>query len=213
MGTRNITMVVSGRATKLAQYGQWDGYPEGQGLTVLAFSRDNLRTPDDRAAFAHQLELVRFISPEQFKGLWEKVLGAPIIGDKWRPTDAQVDEFKRRHPYFTRDHGAEILSLVAKADGPVETRDETDFLADSLMCEWAYVIDLDQLTLEVFRGFNKKPLDERERFHRLTELSRKEWRGADQYFPVRHLRSWRLDDLPSDEAFLRGLQELLSDND
>jgi len=29
MGTRNLTIVTSNGKTKVAQYGQWDGYPGG----------------------------------------------------------------------------------------------------------------------------------------------------------------------------------------
>ena len=38
MGTRNLTLVKDKEGkTKVAQYGQWDGYPEGQGSTILNF--------------------------------------------------------------------------------------------------------------------------------------------------------------------------------
>lgn len=37
MGTRNLTMVQFNNEIKVAQYGQWDGEPDGQGATVLEF--------------------------------------------------------------------------------------------------------------------------------------------------------------------------------
>lgn len=35
--------------------------------------------------------------------------------------------------------------------------DSHEFLADSLFCEWAYIINLDNYSFEVHRGFNKSP--------------------------------------------------------
>ncbi len=35
--------------------------------------------------------------------------------------------------------------------------DSHAFLADSLFCEWAYVVNLDERTFEVYEGFNKDP--------------------------------------------------------
>ena len=39
MGTRHLTAVHVDGEYKIAQYGQWDGYPEGQGMTALTFAR------------------------------------------------------------------------------------------------------------------------------------------------------------------------------
>jgi len=39
MGTRNLTMVIKDGQPRIAQYGQWDGYPEGQGVNTLTFLR------------------------------------------------------------------------------------------------------------------------------------------------------------------------------
>jgi hypothetical protein len=35
MGTRNLTVVISNNQTKVAQYGQWDGNPSGQGVNAI----------------------------------------------------------------------------------------------------------------------------------------------------------------------------------
>ena len=37
MGTRHLICVVSDNQYRIAQYGQWDGYPEGQGAAILEF--------------------------------------------------------------------------------------------------------------------------------------------------------------------------------
>jgi hypothetical protein len=34
--------------------------------------------------------------------------------------------------------------------------DSSEFLADSLFCEWAYIINLDTEILEIYKGFQKK---------------------------------------------------------
>jgi hypothetical protein len=39
--------------------------------------------------------------------------------------------------------------------------DYANFLKNSLFCEWGYVINLDTNQLEVYRGFQKKPNDNR----------------------------------------------------
>ena len=37
MGTRNLTCVVLDGKYVVSSYGQWDGYPSGQGKTILNF--------------------------------------------------------------------------------------------------------------------------------------------------------------------------------
>jgi hypothetical protein len=38
MGTRNLTKVIDKNGELVvAQYGQWDGYPSGQGVNMLSF--------------------------------------------------------------------------------------------------------------------------------------------------------------------------------
>lgn len=55
MGTRHLTLVQHNNEMKVAQYGQWDGYPKGQGKTVLEFLH---KANMDK--FKKQLAKVRF---------------------------------------------------------------------------------------------------------------------------------------------------------
>lgn len=65
MGTRNLTAVYLDGQYKVAQYGQWDGYPEGQGITVLTFLRDKM----DLELFKEALRNSSYIPSEELTAL------------------------------------------------------------------------------------------------------------------------------------------------
>lgn len=193
MGTRNLTIVVSGGKHCVAQYGQWDGYPDGQGSTVLKFADEWLVDSSRRARFRDQLQYCRFLTDEGVKALYD----AEGIGQYMNMKQAQ--SFKQKYPSIDRDMAAEVLEYVRFSDTPVLLKDSYDFAKDSLFCEWAYVIDLDKNTFEVYRGFNKDPLPKNERFAPL---------GNDgEYYPIKLAKSWSLDNLPTEEEFLKGWTE------
>lgn len=182
-------MVIHNGETKVAQYGQWDGYPEGQGATALNFL---LNTDID--AFKKNLEKVRFANDADEKEQ-EKFLASIGCKDGWM-TSEQSAKFDAKYPYHTRDHGAEILALIMKAKGEVVLNDNTAFAADSLFCEWAYVIDLDKQTFEVYRGFHKSPLKKKDRFFSLQTDKR------EGYYPVKLAASFNINELPTESAFI-----------
>lgn len=182
MGTRNLTAVVLDGKFRIAQYGQWDGYPEGQGKIALSFLHEM-----DRARFESKLRAARFATQSDFDAInadIEKIKGSPLAeGGKY----AQ----------FSRDRGAKILAIVDNAEPGILLADQHRFAADSLFCEWAYVIDLDRNTFEVYKGFNKTPLADGERFKGVVAED-----ASDGYFPVRLVKSYDLAALPTVEAFI-----------
>lgn len=191
MGTRHVIAVVQDNEYKVAQYGQWDGYPSGQGLDILTF----LQT-EDLSLFAEKVKDVSFLTDQELQDRWVECGAKP--DDQFVTMDIS-DRFKEKYPENSRDAGSEVLAIIQKANQPIQLTDSLDFAADSLFCEWGYVIDLDKQTFEVYEGFNQKPLDETERFYSLqTEGS--------EYTPIRLVASYSLSELPTKEAFLEQLE-------
>jgi hypothetical protein len=194
MGTRHLTMVVHENKTKIAQYGQWDGYPSGQGVTVLTFLRK--RKLD---VFKEKLKNVRFINDEDQKKIntFMKSIGSE---DGWMNQD-QADKYHAAYPYLSRDIGADILDLVYGSNGDeIMLKDSTDFAGDSLFCEWAYVIDLDKNNFEIYSGFNKKPLGKNQRF-KDTSVEK-----DSAYTPIRCIKKYSLKKLPTKAQFIKDLK-------
>ena len=107
-----------------------------------------------------------------------------------------ADRMKRDYPQFSRDTGAEILKMVQNHPEGMKLYNQLFFAADSLFCEWAWVVDFDAGTFEAFEGFNKAPLSEEDRFYFLRDHEDGDYHG------VRLVAKWSLDALPTDEDFL-----------
>ena len=199
MGTRNLTCVYLDGEYKVAQYGQWDGYPEGQGVTCLDFLRNKMHGED---RFKARVRSMKFASQDYIQG----ILAAYGVKCGLASIDT-ANMLKTFFPQFHRDTAANILEMIDTQDMGEYLENSIEFAADSLFCEWAYVIDLDKRTFEVYEGFNQEPLTEDDRFFFLEEKSYKEHRDEDQYHPVKLVKSWSLDELPTAEEFLNAFKK------
>lgn len=70
MRTRHLIAVQLDGEYKIAQYGQWDGYPEGKGVDVLHFLRNRM----DEEKFKVALRRSSFISDKALNKLWKAML-------------------------------------------------------------------------------------------------------------------------------------------
>lgn len=130
MGTRNLTKVINANGeVVVAQYGQWDGYPSGQGATALFHATHNL----DR--IREGIKKVYWMSDAEAEGIYQTLPQMNYLG-----TDDSKN-FGLLYPNLTRDTCAEILGVIAYSVGKVGLIDNSDFENDELFCEGVYTID------------------------------------------------------------------------
>jgi hypothetical protein len=128
MGTRNLTVVKNSQGTtKIAQYGQWDGYPSYTGIQALNFLRDEY----NQQLLSAKLDVVEFIGDEEVDTLYKQ----------FETTDWENKDFLNAYPGLHRDTGIGILAVVANATDTIKTVDNTEFANDSLFCEGIYEVD------------------------------------------------------------------------
>ena len=139
MGTRGVTIVIDrSNQIRVAQYGQWDHYPQGQGLNVLNFLRgegnlDRLEANLDKCVWVTD-EFVQ----ECAKGYANH--------EGWMTLE-NAKAFGEAYPSLTRDTGSNILYLVADATGEIPLRNDATFANDDVFCEGVYTINLYTQTL------------------------------------------------------------------
>lgn len=177
MGTRHLICVQKNKQYKVAQYGQWDGYPTSCGVNILEF----LRRSWIRDKFAAAIDRCTFLSLKEARDIEREL-----------DVDSKLLETKYRH--LSRDTSYRILAMI-QGGGGLALQDSLEFAGDSLMCEWAYCIDLDKNVLEVFKGFNKTKLLPNERFFGIKEPERRNL----AYHGVRYVTGYSLEYPPGDD--------------
>lgn len=188
MGTRGLNVIISENEVKVALYNQFDSYPGGQGANVLKF----LQALKNREEFVKKVNKCSWIESDELKQLWVSA-GADPESDF--VSNAVSERFKELYPWLHRDCGADIYWHINSEENGLKTNNSLQFAADSLFCEWAYVVDFDNGFFEVYKGFNKSPLDKNERFSFLQKK-------PCEYYPVSLVKRYSLDDLPSKADFI-----------
>lgn len=120
-------------------YHHFDSYPTGLGIEIMNF--------------------ISKTSIEEMKEIAEKII---LVEQGSVPTEKQI---KVCEPYTNLDVSnrskADWYCLLREAQGNLDVHknipymiDSKEFLADSLFCEWAYIVNLDNGMLEIYIGFN-----------------------------------------------------------
>ena len=144
MGTRHLIICKVDKKVKVAQYGQWDGYLTGQGLTIAEFIQDKLDSEWSLISFKDKLRKVQFFSKKELDSLDEL-------------TDNLLKAGIAYPAQLSRDTGADILNIVYDIrQENLKLVNSIDFGEDDLFCEYSYVLDFDKKILELYKGGPKK---------------------------------------------------------
>lgn len=198
MGTRHLVAAVVDGEPRIAQYGQWDGYPAGAGLDVIRFIAEH-----NMFEFANTLRHTHWATEDEIRQMGRDINITTDVGSGWM-TYEQSMQFYKKYPQFSRDTGADVLELVSH--GEVNAlRNSWGFGADSLFCEWAYVLDMDRGVLEVYKGFNRS-----------TEAEGR-WAGekpvSDNYGPVTKVAEFSFESLPDPDTFIETIDPDVEDDE
>lgn len=212
MGTRNLTCVIKDGKVRVAQYGQWDGYPSGNGIKIVDF----INTVDMKK-FTEQIEKTCFLSEEKREELWKDFIKTIKVKtdkelmqlEKGYLNLDQSNKWKEFAPTMSRDIGASILEIILNSNKEkIYLINQFEFGKDSLFCEWAYIVNLDNNTLDCYSGFNK-----------VKEKQADLWyieEPDDEYYGISFLKSYPFGQLPkTQEAKVAWVEELekLDDRD
>jgi hypothetical protein len=132
MGTRGLTVVKINGEIKVAQYGQWDHYPDGQGVDILETLK-GIIDAGEMENFKTKVRALRWLTKDEIEGLND------------------TKDWPEKHPYLSRDTGGQILSAIQngtidgkKMPSPIMGLvNRSDFMEDGLFCEGVFEVDLD----------------------------------------------------------------------
>ncbi|MGB9803120.1 hypothetical protein [Desulfofundulus sp.] len=144
-------------------------------------------------------EIVAFVKKTPYEEMVEAARKIILVSESGEPTDEQVEEC-REFFNLPGDCGKQWYWLLRDAQGDLDVYlkglrymlNYRDFLADSLFCEWAYIINLDERIFEVYRGFQKQR--DRNPRNRYRDMERCD----EAYYPVKLVAEFPLENIPDD---------------
>jgi hypothetical protein len=141
MGTRGLFGFYKNGVTK-ASYNHYDSYPEELGVKIMKFIEETPVT--------------------ELNQIFDKII---MVNGGSKPTAEQINQCIQYYcPDVSTGKVDDWYALLRESQGELNAYkeglpfmiDSADFIKDSLFCEWAYLINLDTNTFEVYRGFQKE---------------------------------------------------------
>jgi hypothetical protein len=206
MGTRGAYGYRLNEEDKVT-YNHFDSYPSGLGNCILEDLKNFRKKFLKRNPTGDWIEALRqkVAKIKMIKGTKDDPADSPTMKDikklsKWADTGVSSQSLSDWYCLMRNMQG----EIIAHAQSGYMI-DGVEFLKDSLFCEYAYIVNLDNETLEFYRGFNTKPTG-RGRYAKLIdewnnkklEESRNQIGSTDNhvYYGVTFIRKYPLNELP-----------------
>ena len=206
MSSKGLAVIILDGEVKCAQIAYEDTSPIYGGSNLIQFFKKSIRRD-----FLTRLNSCKLLNPEQAKA---KISSLSLDTNKVE-TEIYSDDAKKltkQYPGLSPWLGFNVFDTIQNSSLGLELLNSYEFAADSLNCNWAYVVDLDKGTFEVYEGFNSEPLTPEDRFYSLTASSQA-LKTAGAYYPVKLVKSYALDKLPSKELFQSDFRPKYKDDD
>ncbi len=181
MSSSSLTMIKKDGEIILAHLYSFRGYPEEMGLYYLHLLRKdgglklkeklcNYNVMDERAYAKYCLF---GFAPDE-------------------------EALQRDFPSFVLGGGDEMVKRLL-SDKEAISRNQIQYAYTGDVC-WGYLIDYDQSTYEIYKGFNRVPLNVTERFYN-------DGKRMGKFYPIRMMKEYHIKALPTNEIFIADLAE------
>jgi len=192
MGTRNLTIVLKDGEHKVAQYCQWDGYPEGQGRTAFNLLKGA------GTVVEQSLSKCQWITDELVEERWREAHEACDVefhGMEHGVTFDVSDAMKELYPHLQRDCGAMVLDCIINSVDSIHLQDQIEFAANDTFCEWIWLVDFDKRLFQAFEPTKWHEYDAVENQESYLDT-------LDLDIKMTKVLELDLDNLPDEEGFL-----------
>jgi hypothetical protein len=146
MGTRGTYGFYKNGVSKLT-YNHFDSYPENLGADIVKF--------------------VRSCTIEELNQIFDSIV---MIDERSMPTLMQIKECEQWYDASVSNQTrTDWYCLLRNAQGDIFALKQglkymlnhKDFIKESLFCEWGYIINLDTNELEIYKGYQRRPNNNR----------------------------------------------------
>lgn len=185
MGTRGIYGFRKNNEDKIT-YNHFDSYPSCLGEEIIDYLKIN--------------------SIEKLNTLYDKLI---LVDEEFKISDFSEEQKEKYKRYLeeiknskTSEIDMDMYSFLRQFQGDLKKYDEfpeidlmldnRGFIKISLFCEWGYIINLDDNTLEIWKGFQKKP-------QKNNRYGNGKWEG---YYPCKNIKKIKLKKIKKEDFSL-----------